>query len=264
MMKALAKYLKNRNAALFQLLEKPRRYFTPTIFHQLRLEIKKLNALCDLIKFCSKDFKRKKTLKPFKQLFRQAGTIRELQIEAATLKKYISVDSLNEYNTRNKKLLFNEREDFFLRRNKKFKALLKHKFDVIRLYVSIVKKKKINSYLEDKKNSIEMLLRQDTLQVQELHEIRKRIKTLNFNWKSLSSQLKDKWFPKKDDLPVLLGKWHDGVVISTHLKNTIATCGINSKELNQLKKIKTKITADSELLLIKIKDAIAASVYGAH
>ena len=39
------------------------------------VEIKKLNALFELINFCDKDFKRKKTFKPIKEIFQQAGAV---------------------------------------------------------------------------------------------------------------------------------------------------------------------------------------------
>ena len=68
-MKALKKYLKKRKSAITFLLEKQQESFTPDTFHTLRLEIKKLNALFDLVNFCSKSFKQKKTFKPFKLIF---------------------------------------------------------------------------------------------------------------------------------------------------------------------------------------------------
>ena len=63
-MKLKAKYLKKRRDTINSLLEKPKRLYTPTAFHKLRVELKKLNAFFDLIKFCSKDFKQKKHLSP--------------------------------------------------------------------------------------------------------------------------------------------------------------------------------------------------------
>ena len=72
-MKLNAKYLKNRRDAINSLLEKPKRLYTPATFHKLRVELKKLDAFFDLIKFSSKDFKRKKTFKPFKLIFNHAG-----------------------------------------------------------------------------------------------------------------------------------------------------------------------------------------------
>ena len=87
-MKAPTKYLKKREDAINFLLEKPTRAYTIDTFHKLRVEINKLNAFFELINFYSKDFKRKKTFKPFKLIFRQAGKVRELQVEEAILRKY--------------------------------------------------------------------------------------------------------------------------------------------------------------------------------
>lgn len=87
-MKALKTYLKSRKkASLFQ-LEKPRIKYSLETFHQLPIEIKKLNALFDLISSSSKKFRCKKMIKAFKTIFRQARKVRDLQIEEASLKKY--------------------------------------------------------------------------------------------------------------------------------------------------------------------------------
>ena len=63
-MKGLKKYLKKRKSAIISVLEKQQDSFTPDTFHTLRLEIKKLKALFDLINSCSKNFKQKKIVKP--------------------------------------------------------------------------------------------------------------------------------------------------------------------------------------------------------
>jgi len=85
-MKTLTRYLGRRKIAIYLLMKRPRDKFTTHTFHRLRVEIKKLNAFLQLIGFCSNDFKRKKTFKPFGKLFRQAGKVRELQLEKKVLK----------------------------------------------------------------------------------------------------------------------------------------------------------------------------------
>ena len=61
-MKIGAEFLKKQEEALTFLLVKPSAKFTSNDFHQLRLEIKKLNAFLDLVNFCSNDFNRKMTM----------------------------------------------------------------------------------------------------------------------------------------------------------------------------------------------------------
>src|SRR5258708_6187319 len=86
--KALKNYFARRRKAITSLLRKPARKIVAQNFHQLRIEIKKLNAFYALINYRSKEFKKKKTFKPLKQIFKQAGKVREIQLEQALLKKY--------------------------------------------------------------------------------------------------------------------------------------------------------------------------------
>jgi hypothetical protein len=72
-----------------------------------------LNSIFDLIHFCSNNFKQKTTYKPFKSIFRQAGKVRELQIEAAMLKKYFQNNVIKDYGKSLKRLRLKGEEDFF-------------------------------------------------------------------------------------------------------------------------------------------------------
>lgn len=257
-MKAPGKYLSNRESALQIIIEKPRAKFTPGSFHQLRVEIKKLDAFFDLIKYCSKDFKRKKTFKPFKQIFRQAGKVRELQLEEVMLKKYGVNNSLKDYlaGLRNRRL--KEREIYFTIMNKEMADRLKKSFQEIRPFLASVKNKKVNRYLEKKTNSIKKLIGEGILLPEQLHQLRIKLKMLNYNRKSLSLEPQ---LPKKDVLPVLLGKWHDLQVMNQHLQKTIDTGELQSKEIIQLEKINAKISSESEILFTRINKALPESEF---
>lgn len=141
-MKLNPKYLKNRRDAINSLLEKSTRLYTPATFHKLRVELKKLDAFFDLIKFCSKDFKHKKTLKPFKLIFNHAGMVRELQVEEAMLKKYFLNNLLTEYSYSLKKLRLQEQKNYFSIANKKLVSELKKKFREIVPFATQIDKKK--------------------------------------------------------------------------------------------------------------------------
>src|SRR4030095_9185250 len=130
-MKTLKKYFDDREFAINRFLEQPRDVYTPETFHKLRVEIKKLNALFDLIDFCCKDFKRKKTFKPFCKIFRQAGKVRELQIEEAIVQNYCNHSCLIDYQNKLKLQQLKEELDFFLIVKKKLINRLNKKFKVI-------------------------------------------------------------------------------------------------------------------------------------
>ena len=80
-------YLKKVRKNITALLKKSPVIFKDEDYHKLRVEIKKLKALAGFIQFSNKHFSQKKTLKPFLKVYKQAGKIRELQLEDAFLKK---------------------------------------------------------------------------------------------------------------------------------------------------------------------------------
>ncbi len=260
-MKSLKKYLEKQGDEIDTLLKKPKEAYTPETFHKLRVEIKKLNACFELINFCSKDFKRKNTFKPFKLIFRQAGRIRELQIEEATLKKYFLTNMLKGYRNNLKQVRLKEKEKYFSIVNKKFAAQLKKTIYKMEPFIMQVDKRKVNSYTKEKRKIIEKIIQQKTLKTPQLHLLRKELKKFNFNQRSLGLKKANETLPKKDVLPELLGKWHDCQVIIEHLKKAMETAEMNPKERSQLEKVKTKISSESDEFLNKINATIPTSEF---
>jgi CHAD domain-containing protein len=256
-MKALKTYLKSRKKALLTLLKKPRKKYVPETFHQLRVEIKKLNALFDLLDFSSKKLGRKKMIKPFKVIFRQAGKVRELQIEEATFKKYIQDDLLIEYRTKLIKRQAKEKKLFFALLNDKTKTELKKKYDKIIPFLSKIDQEKVEEYILMKEAEIKDFLAQPHLEIEQLHELRKLLKIYYYNKTSLF--VGNQTSSKKAALTELLGEWNDGVVIVDHLYKIIKKAKINLEEITLLESLKTKIAAENYVLLDQIKLAIPQS-----
>lgn len=251
-MKALKKYLKKRESAINLVLEKQQQSYTPDTFHKLRVEIKMLSALFDLIKNCSKEFKHKKTFKPFKLIFRQAGKIRELQVEESLLEKHFSFNLLKEYKDYLKKGLTGELEKFFSITNSTFSQKLKKKYRKMNLLLTKTSKRKVKRYMAKKRTKIEKLLHQNALKNKQIHSLRKRIKEYLYNQKSLNYGKKNKLVSNKNILPELLGEWHDYQIIINHLQKAIDSGEINPNERDLLKKIKETFTFKSESLFNKI------------
>lgn len=252
LMKKLVSYFKKRTLAIDTLLETPTPQYTAETFHQLRVEIKKLNTIFDLIKFCNKDFKQKKTFKPFKLIFRQAGKIRELQLEEVMLNVFISSELVPNYFANLKALESKEQESFFAIINQKLIARLKKKYAIILPFLHSIKKKKARSYIQEKKNAIQEILHQNNVQKETAHELRKRIKILNYAQISLSLDKHNPTYYKKDALPTLLGKWHDYEVFVEQLERDILEGKISKKEANPIKKIIKKIVVKNDLLFEEI------------
>lgn len=258
---ALKKYLKRRAKAITAILQKPSRAYTVATFHKLRVEIKKLNALFQLVNDCSEDFKRKKTFKPFKSVFRQAGEVRELQLVEAMLKKYNFKSSLKVYLNGLKKLRVKDQRDFFLIISKKFLAKLKKTYLDVIPFLNEPDRKQVNQYMEKKRKIIETLFGQVSLNAEHVHELRKQLKQFYYNRKSLALLKQSKQPSETDELLELLGKWHDKQVIIGHLQKAMDADGVKQKEVTRLKDIKAKLSSDSEMLFTKIYTALPVSEF---
>jgi CHAD domain-containing protein len=255
-MKTLTKYLKKRKDVIGILLRKPSSKYTSNTFHKLRVEIKKLNSIFDLIKFCSTNFKRKTTYQPFKLIFRKAGKVRELQIENAMLKNYFENKVIKDYRKSLKKLRLKAEEDFFLLVNKKLIDRLNKKHCTINPHLGQIDKKKINTYLEKKENQIHELLGQEIIQTGQIHKLRKQLKILNYNRAIVDKEKQDEDLLKQDLLPELLGKWHDCQVFIKHLKKALNRGKLSQTEVKKLKIIQSKIVYESNILFNEIKNTI--------
>jgi len=255
-MKRLTKYLKKRKTAIDFILEKPSNKYTTNTFHKLRVEIKKLNSFFDLVNFCSNNFKRKASNKPFKSIFRQAGKVRELQIEDAIIKKYLANNCIRDYRKSLRKLQLIAKEDFFLLVNKKMMNLLNKKYLAVIPHLFRIDQKKINAYLEKKKKDIKKLVVKENIQIEQIHKLRKQLKNISYN-KAISDNKKSKEQLVEQNIMLdLLGKWHDCQVIIEHLEQTLKRGQLNLTEVDQIKTIKLKVSFERNILFEEINKAL--------
>ena len=216
-----------------------------------------MNALLDLIHFCQPDLQQKKTFKPFRALFRQAGKARELQIEEATLIKYLVGAALEDYRTHLVERRLKEEAAYFSLLNKKLATRLQKKYQLIGDFLVRVRKKKALRYLQKKQKNIQKVLDQGDVDPSKLHALRQALKQLNYNITSLFGQQQNKFASKVDALTVLLGQWHDAQVIQEHLAEATAnTSGLAPATINQLEEMKSNQAADRDALFNQIKVAL--------
>ena len=256
-MKTLTGYLGRRKSAIHLLMKKARTRFTSDKFHRFRVEIKKLNAFLNLISFCSDDFKRKKTFKPFKKLFRQAGKVRELQLEKKILKKYQVDNLLMDYSETLDRLRVVEKETFFSMLKRNTASRLKKKFQVIVPYVSRIDGINSSEYLTEYKCLFDELQTHQAFKPHQIHQIRKWLKELRYGCKILSIKPQNIPVLNKSCLSALLGKWHDYEIIINHLKFMIQNGKVNSRELDCLEDIIQKLSSDRETLFCNIQADLA-------
>ena len=260
-MSALKKYLEKRDRTINGLLETQQECYTPDTFHALRVEIKRLNALFNLVNYCSKEFKKKKTFKPFKRIFRQAGKVRELQIEESLLEEYFAFHLLPQYKDHLEKLLTRELEIFFLIKNNSLSQILSEKYQKILPLLTKASTKKANRYMNKKRTEIEKLIAQNALKNKQIHPLRKQLKEYQYNHTSLNYDQQNQLTTSKDILPELLGEWHDYQIIIKHLKKVIASGSVNPNESSQLEIIKASFIFENELLFHKINATLSSSPF---
>jgi CHAD domain-containing protein len=253
-MKSLEKYFNKRKANTLLLLKKPKQSYRFNTFHDLRVEIKKLNALCELIEECVKKFKRKKTFEPFDIIFDQAGKVRELQIETRLLNKYFLSQMLKTYEQNLSRKRSVERTLYFSLINPKAIKELKQKYGKIESMLQKVSKKEARKFMDERLNKIESMIEPSTLKTTQLHDLRKKLKEYEYVRSGLDMDGQVKPIPNLTDLTDLLGEWHDGQVITIHINNALDNKTTTAKEKKQLQKIKDKIGTENKNLLSKIKE----------
>lgn len=251
-MKALETYFKNQKKALNLILEKAPDSYTVDTFHELRVEIKRLKALFELIAFCSKKFKSRKTFIPFRIIFKQAGKIRELQLEQTILEEQSDFHLLKKYPIHLKKQETKEIKNFFSIANKRLIKKLKGKYRKIIRLLTQISKKKVNRYRNKTRKEIKKLIRNNTFKKKQIHNFRKRLKVYQYNEKIGNPNQQNKLILDKNVLSAMLGEWHDYEVVIIHLKKIIPFYKTNLNERKHLKSIKASVTLKRELLFHKI------------
>lgn len=255
-MRKLITYLKKRVKAINSILEKPADEYSTRTFHELRVEIKKVKALFDLINHCSEEFEFEKHFNPFKKIYKQAGKVRDLQLEEQLLDKYQSFFALSEYRSKLSSKLLEEEISYFTTINQDIIDQLDNKFKKLTSLLDQIHKKDVNSYLEKKRKNIQKLLSEESLKAYELHNLRKQIKIYDYNQKSFSSKKKYHPTSNYDQLSIYLGKWHDCQVFINHL-NIITEAGkLKSEEILQIENLRSKISSRRKRLFCKIEDII--------
>ncbi|MFV8336179.1 CHAD domain-containing protein [Flavobacterium sp. RSP29] len=251
-MKALKTYFKKRKSATNLILEKSPKSYTPETFHSLRVDIKKINALFDLLNYCYKKFDHKKNYSSFKLIFKQTGRIRDLQIEQSLLAEQPNFHLLQAYSDHLKKLETKELKRFFAISIKSFVVKFKKKHRKIIPLLTKVGKKKVNRYMDKKRREIKKLMCTTKFKKTQIHTFRKRLKTYQYNEKILRCKSQNQSLGGKNILSDLLGEWHDYEVIINHLKKGIKSNETIPSETKELQVTKALLTSKIELLFDKI------------
>lgn len=253
-MKDLDKYLKKRSKNIETLLSTPRLKCTPEKLHDLRVEIKKLRSLFSLLK-SSVDYDQKKMEKPFRKVFKQAGAVREIQVEEDMLQQYFSVDFLSDYRKKIKERKLKELRKYIVTVNSQY-AKIKKRFSVTKDWISLVSKKMVIEFVDKRKKRMMNLLASDRITPPQLHLLRKRIKQYEYATKFRDGKSKKDLDVDSFSLTDFLGKWHDGQMLINRLERQLHN-EIREDELDQIRKVKNEQIIVNNLTFNQIRGIIS-------
>ncbi len=251
-------YLEKIREKTLSLLQKSPCEFEDEDYHKLRVEIKKLKALAGFIEFFHKSFKRKTHFKPFKKIFKQAGKIRELQLEASFLKKHNPL-FIEEYIQSLLNKIEKQKKKFPPLISKKTKRKLKRVIREIESSLEQTTAEDVINFKKNEREKIRQLTQQLPLKPANAHRLRKILKEDFYNRKRLEQPS-----PKiqaEDNFLELLGKWHDCVVLNNQLGKSILKAKINPAALAELLKINAEVSTKSEKLFAEINDTLRQGLF---
>jgi CHAD domain-containing protein len=252
-MKPVKTYFKHHLKIVSALLQNTSAPHNPESFHQLRIEIKKLAAFFKLLKFCSKDFPRKKTLRPYKIIFKQAGIVRELDIAKTVVERSLPDSSLPQYSNYLEKITAKQCALFFSLVHKHKVKSFKTTHKKTAPFLSGITEKKSNRYLHKLYELMyERSGKKNVASAKQQHNVRKLLKTISFTKKCLGLEKEEQSNKPEYALSHLLGAWHDDYVTMRYLHKAMRSAAIPPNEKHQLKIIASTLAEENKLLLKKI------------
>lgn len=236
------------------ILKKRHRKISEQDVHQLRVAVKKVKAISDVIHFSKPDFRRKKFMRSFKRIFKAAGKLRDIQLEITRLKQFQVFDSLKDYSHHLNKQLKKRKHIFFSLANEQMRRKLQKKSRMIFPYFEYMSTNQVNRFLEEKSNQVTRIMESSNLKEREAHQLRKMLKEFYYTTSIFGE--KEKQFKNLDDFQELLGQWHNDSVLEDYLQNAIDTGHAHKKELKIISETNNKISFERELLFEKIKTRV--------
>ncbi len=204
-MSTLKKYTNKRFSHLKKLLTKYALDQDPETLHGIRVEIKKLKVILQLVNEYVKGFHSHRHFVPLRNIFRQAGQIREPQIFYELLLRYeiASVKDSQIPGSANQAILSGK----FQSEIPGYIRILKMRKEKLEKYLDKINPTQIRKYLKRKTKKLSDLL-QHNLSGIALHKARKAVKEILYLGpitKNPNSSLN----PFLDQIQELIGQWHD-------------------------------------------------------
>ena len=206
-MKRFRKYYSNRYSALLYNLELFYTYPEQEVLHKIRVELKKINTMFHLIHYCSVKFKSRKEFIDLKNIFREAGKIREMQQTYKLMLKYKIKRSLQ------KKIQDDEYDLTMNFRMKagQFKKNINDVFERTKNYTSKINSGNLSEFLMIRQLKLQDLISPEP-DPDNLHNVRKVIKDIVY-LSEIKYGKNNNIEPVFDEIQNLIGKWHDKQIL---------------------------------------------------
>jgi CHAD domain-containing protein len=236
--KQLELFAKKQFKKLIDDLESYHHLQDPEVLHQIRVEIKKIKTLLNLINYCVKKFKGHQHFIPFRTIFRRAGEIRQPLVFYKLLLMY-QIEGVRDAQVPKSKKL-DKLSIAFKKDVPLFIESVKRKRKELSKFILQVKKIDSNKYLKKRKRELERFLF-PTLNKPALHKARKVCKEIVY-LQGLNKKPVDSFY---SDVEKRIGQWHDKQLLLPILKK--------NKKLMDIKKLAASSLDD----LIALKKLVA-------
>lgn len=251
-MQKINKYLDKRLEQINAIIKKTPNSFSSETYHQLRVEIKKIRFVVALVQFNDKTFKKKKILQLLDIIFKNAGKVREMDIEKAVLKQYLNFKLFDCYKVKIEEKQQRAKINFFSSIGQIDNSLLDQLHKAILPSLRKTSKRKIEGFLKYQNEIVNKHFKKTSLNTDEWHELRKTLKKVLYTEKILYKKETNKK-SLAEEFSDLLGKWHDLCVIIDHLKKEIKSKKIKQQEKLFLEKIILKLIYKSDKYLKEVQ-----------
>ena len=255
--------IKNQFQIIESILQEKKQDFKVENIHELRVELKKLNLLLSIIKTSGNRLKYKKQLNHLKQIFKQAGKIRELQLVILQLNFWKEKYSISKIIS----IKHDELKQAKLAFIKLNKVSIHYKQIEQEIISQLEKSKKNSAFLQKLQSKINYAFDEITkmkidkevqIDIKELalHKLRINTKKLVNYMKFFNDVENENQIDKLVELNNQLGEWHDLVVLKYHaleyIQNNPKTKKNTVDAASVIWENHQKINAFERLILAKI------------
>lgn len=177
----------------------------PEALHSIRVDIKKIKAILQVINNCVKGFKAHKTFIPFWKVFKRAGKIRDQSIQTKLLSKY-QVSRLKHIDEIKPEFISAFKKDIPQLQNQ-----IKIKSKELAPFINNVHKNDLQIYLRVKIKKVKSKLYPET-KVDQIHKTRKLIKQMVYLSEAIGKiDLRQARF--YDEIQEVIGLLHDKQIL---------------------------------------------------